>query len=61
MELKLNQAALILEADEKNEITVHVSSPDPQGLSGAICHAIAVKLMEDEDFQNELMDMLDEE
>ncbi|MBM9604824.1 twitching motility protein [Desulfopila inferna] len=60
MELKPNQAALILEADDNNEITVHVSSPDQEGLSAAICQAIAVKLMEDENFQNELMEMMEE-
>jgi len=48
MELNMNQAALILEADDDGEIT------------GALCHAIAIKLMNDEQFQGELMEMLEE-
>ena len=61
MELKDNQSALILESDENGEITVEVASPDQNGLSGALCIAIAQKLMQDEDFQAELMDMMNEE
>lgn len=61
MELEMSQAALILDADDEGEITVNVSSPDPNGLAGAICHAIALKLMNDEEFQAEIMDMLEEE
>jgi hypothetical protein len=61
MELKSNQSALILEADEKGEITVEVASPDQNGLSGALCVAIAKRLMQDADFQSELMRMVDEE
>lgn len=61
MKLTMNQAALILEADDDGEISVDVSSPDPNGLTGALCHAIAIKLMNDEQFQSELMDMLEEE
>ncbi len=60
MELNMNQAALILEADDDGEINVDVSSPDPNGLTGALCHAIAIKLMNDEQFQGELMEMLEE-
>lgn len=60
MELKANQSALILESDDNGEISVEVASPDQDGLSGALCIAIAKKLMEDTDFQNELMSMLDE-
>ncbi|MFT5725929.1 MAG: hypothetical protein ACI8PB_000045 [Desulforhopalus sp.] len=59
MELKSNQSALILEADEDVEITVEVASPDQNGLSGSICIAIAKKLMQDADFQAELMRMVD--
>ena len=61
MELKSNQSALILEADEDGEITVEVASSDQNGLSGSICIAIAKKLMQDADFQAELMRMVDEE
>ncbi len=60
MELKNNQSALILEASENGEITVNVASPDVNGLSGAICQAIATKLMRDENFQAELMKMVEE-
>ena len=60
MELKPNQSALILESDENGEISVEVASPDQNGLSGALCIAIAKKLMQDADFQDELMSMLDE-
>ncbi len=61
LELNKNQAALILESDEDGEITVNVSSPDPNGLSGALCNALAMKLMSDEDLQTALMEMLEEE
>ena len=59
MELKSNQSALILESDENGAITVEVASPDQDGLSGALCIAIAKKLMEDVDFQKEIMDMVE--
>ncbi len=61
MELKENQSALILEADENGEITVEVASPNQDGLTGSLCIAIAKKLMQDADFQAELMRMVDEE
>ncbi len=61
MELKSNQSALILEADGDGEITVEVASPDQNGLSGALCVAIAKRLMQDADFQAELIRMVDEE
>ncbi len=61
MELEQNQAALILEADEEGEISVNVSSPDPNGLSGALCHALAIKLTQDADLQAELVKMIEEE
>ena len=59
MELKSNQAALILTAGDHGEITVDIESPDLKGLPSAICHALAHKLMHDEKFQAELMDMLE--
>ena len=61
MELNNNQAALILSASDDGEITVDIESPDMNGLSSVICHALAKKLMTDEQFQEELMAMLGEE
>lgn len=58
MELTENQSALILEIDEHGEITVNVASPDIDGLTAAICSALAQKLMGDEDLQEELMEMV---
>ena len=59
MELKHNQSALLLEVNEHGEITVDVASGDMDGLTGLICQAIATKLMQDGQFQEELMEMLD--
>ena len=61
MELKENQAALILEASAEGEITVDVQAQDLQGFASALCHALAIKLMNDEQLQGELMDMLEAE
>ena len=60
MELKENQAALILEASADGEITVDVQALDLQGFASALCHALAIKLMNDEQLQGALMDMLEE-
>jgi hypothetical protein len=38
-----------------------IASPNQDGLSGSLCIAIAKKLMQDADFQAELMRMVDEE
>lgn len=54
-----NQSALILETDEDGTIDINVASPDHNGLSGALCQAIAYKLANDETFQTTLMDMID--
>jgi hypothetical protein len=35
-----------------------VESPDMNGLASALCHALAKKLMQDERFQAELMEVL---
>jgi hypothetical protein len=59
MDLKENQAALILEASADGEITVDVQSPDLQSFASALCHALAMKLMNDEQLQSALMDMLE--
>ena len=61
MDLKENQAALILEASADGEITVDVQALDLQGFASARCHALAIKLMNDEQLQGELMDMLEAE
>ena len=61
MELLSNQSALILEEDENGEIEVNVASSDLEGLTGALCQAIATKLMGDEKFQQELMEMIERE
>jgi hypothetical protein len=61
MELKNNQSALILEASDDGEITVDMVSPDRHGFTAKLCVAIAKKIMQDETFQTELMDMVEEE
>ncbi len=60
MELQPNQSAIILEVDDKEEISVNVASGDQDGLTAKICQAIAMKLMSDENFQAEIMDMLED-
>jgi len=59
MELKENQAALILEVGEDGGVSVNVASGNKNGPASAICEAIAVKLMQDENFQAEIMNMID--
>ena len=59
MELSDNQAALILGASAEGEISVDVAGSELNGLPWAICQAIAVKLMQDESFQDELMEIVD--
>lgn len=61
MELNENQSAIILESSEDGEITVNIASSDIDSMTGRLCQAIATKLMEDHEFQSELMDMLDSE
>ncbi|HIE32886.1 MAG TPA: twitching motility protein [Thermodesulfobacteriaceae bacterium] len=58
MELLRNQAALILGLSETGEITVDVAAAEMDSLPGSICQAIALKLMQDEEFQAEIMDMV---
>ena len=60
IELQENQSALILEADDNGEITVTVASRDHQSLTGALCQAIAHRLMNDEKFQSELMELFND-
>ena len=59
MELTKNQSALILDASEDGEITVDIAASDHSNLAGAICQAIATKLMNDEEFQAEIMQMVE--
>jgi hypothetical protein len=59
MKLTKNQAALILDASEDGEITVDIAVSDEANLAGALCQAIATKLMNDENFQTELMEMVE--
>lgn len=60
VQLLQNQSALILEADEHGEVSVNVATGNQDGLTAQICQAIAMKLMSDEDFQSDIMDMLEE-
>ena len=60
MELNDNQSALILTESDDGDISVDVASADMEGLTGLLCQAIAQKIMQDEKFQEELMDMIDE-
>ncbi len=50
---------LILEVLEDGEITVDVASSEMNGLTGLLCQAIATKLMQDGEFQEELMEMIE--
>jgi hypothetical protein len=59
MDLKDNQAALILEVGEDGGVSVNVASGNKNGPASAICEAIAVKLMQDEKFQAEIMEMIE--
>ena len=61
MELKNNQSAIILDASEDGQITVDIASPDMAGFTGKLCVAIAKKIMHDEKFQAELMDMMEDD
>lgn len=60
MELKENQAALILEIDEAGEVAVNVASSDHSSITARICNVIAEKLMGDNEFQEEIMSRLDD-
>ncbi len=62
IQLKQNQAALILETSENGEITVNVaSSKNASGednFAHDLCSVIAKKLISDEDFQAEILSEL---
>ena len=59
MDLKENQSALLLEIGESGEVEVNVASGDQDGVTATICKAIAYKLTHDEEFQSELMEMVE--
>ena len=59
MRARSPQAALILEASAEGEITVDVQALDLQGFASALCHALAIKLVNDEQLQGELMAMVE--
>ena len=61
MELKQNQAALILEANDEGEISVNLAAYDTESLAAEICQVIAQKLTLDEKFQAEILAELDGE
>lgn len=61
MELNENQSALILEIDDQGEISIEVASRDHEGFTALLCQAIAEKLQRDEEFQEELMQMIENE
>lgn len=48
---------MILESDETGSITVNVASIQHNGITGALCQAIALKLMHDDTFKAELMEL----
>lgn len=61
MKLNDNQSALILEIDDHGEISIEVASRDHEGLTALLCQAIAKKLIRNEEFQEELMAMINDE
>jgi len=65
LELKDNQAALILEVSDQGEISVEVAVNQQESadrdIATAICQVIAMKLVNDEQFQNQIMAVLEGE
>lgn len=61
--LKPNQAALILESSEDGDINVEIAMSNDGAedgiLASALCKVIAKKLVNDEQFQTEIMAELD--
>jgi len=57
--LEANQAAIIVKTSEDGIIDVEVAyaedSPEDDGFAAAICEVIAQKLVDDEEFQEEIM------
>ncbi|MBU1568190.1 MAG: twitching motility protein [Proteobacteria bacterium] len=60
MELQKNQAAIILEASDEGEISVNIEGSDEVGLAYVLCRALAKKILSDEAFQAELLEMIEE-
>ncbi len=62
--LKPNQAALILETSAEGDISVEVAYPEESleenDLAPAICEVLATRLIEDEDFQDEILSIIDD-
>jgi hypothetical protein len=54
MILKNNQAALILELSDQGEINVYVDSPAKESLALDYCQMLAIKLIFDEKFRENL-------
>lgn len=57
--LKDNQAALILTADG-DDIEVDISHKGGTSFAAALCEVIALKLVEDDDFRQDLMARIEE-
>jgi hypothetical protein len=60
MELQNNQAAIILEASDEGEISINIAGSDESGLVYALCRVLAKKILSDEAFQAELLEMIEE-
>ncbi len=54
-----NQAAVILTASE-GDIEVDIAYDGEGGLAGQICKALAIKLIKDEDFREDLLSTIAE-
>ena len=65
LKLKANQAALILEASKEGEISVNVASPETESeasiFASDLCSVIAERLINDEEFQAEILSEFYEE
>ena len=59
MELKPNQAALILNASDEGEISVNVATLIEDSLAAEVCRIIAQKLDSDEKFQAGILAVLE--
>ena len=61
--LEANQAALIVKTSEDGIIDVEVAyaedSPEDDGFAAAICEVVAQKLVDDEEFQEEIMALVE--
>jgi hypothetical protein len=61
--LEANQAAIIVKTSEDGTIDVEVAyaedSPEDDGFAAAICEVVASKLVDDEEFQEEIMALVE--